>query len=99
MLVDSYESLPSPYLVYQVPSPPAAAAAAPFHALPNQTFVGLEVFIFSLSITLCVYQYRKLFELGSKYLVVITSLFTLFSTCIYFSGVVNYFNGTFSAFK
>ncbi|KAI1301191.1 3-hydroxy-3-methylglutaryl-coenzyme A reductase [Halotydeus destructor] len=42
------------------------------------------------------HQFRNLYKLGSKYLVGIAGLFTVFSSFVFSSGVINFLNGDFS---
>lgn len=45
------------------------------------------------------HQFRNLYKLGSKYLVGIAGLFTVFSSFIFSSSVINFLNGDFSELK
>uniref|UniRef100_A0A2I9LPJ5 3-hydroxy-3-methylglutaryl coenzyme A reductase n=1 Tax=Centruroides hentzi TaxID=88313 RepID=A0A2I9LPJ5_9SCOR len=61
---------------------------------------GIEVI--SLTITRCMallyiyHQFRNLYKLGSKYLIGIAGLFTVFSSFVFSSSVVNFFRGNFA---
>jgi len=45
------------------------------------------------------HQFRNLYKLGSKYLVGIAGLFTVFSSFIFCSGVINFLNGNLTVLK
>lgn len=61
------------------------------------------VYIITVVRCLCLlyiyHQFRKLYKLGSKYLAGIAGLFTVFSSFIFCSGVINFLNGGFSELK
>ncbi|RWS27589.1 3-hydroxy-3-methylglutaryl-coenzyme A reductase-like protein [Leptotrombidium deliense] len=62
---------------------------------PN-TDVVIVTIMRGLALLYVYHQFRNLSKLGSKYLVGIAGLFTVFSSFIFCSGVVNVLNGNFS---
>ena len=64
---------------------------------PNNGVDSSEVVMLTISRCLALlyvyHQFRNLYKLGSKYLVGIAGLFTVFSSFVFCSGVVNFLNG------
>lgn len=83
-------------------SPRCGAFSRLVVACPQETSSGDAVILTvarSLALLYVYYQFRNLYKIGSKYLVGIAGLFTVFSSFIFSSGVINFLNGDFSELK
>lgn len=73
------------------------------HNQNSQSLMSSEVLILTISRCLALlyiyHQFKNMYKLGSKYLVGISVLFTVFSSLIFCTGVLNFLNGNLSVVK
>lgn len=80
-------------------SPSDSAGGSHSHSSPVSSEVLIVTISRCLALLYIYHQFKNLYKLGSKYLVGIAVLFTVFSSIIFCTGVLNFLNGNLSVVK